>query len=189
MTEAAIPMADIKATDKAAVEAPLDASVERRDDIGRLVSSTWHSSRTGLVDSGNRWLVAVDGSSCSLRAVAMAARLAGVGNKGSVDLVHVQPWMVKEAAETQLAVRGLAATAAARQLLDEASVPWRLHVVMGEAAAQIVAMAELSGTEGLDALDGVVIGSRGQSLSKALVMGSVAEKVLHQVKLPVMIVR
>ena len=165
------------------VEAMPVPAIERRDDIGRLVAVTWHASGVRAASGNNSWLVAVDGSECSLRAVAMAARLAALGHDGEVDIVHVQPWLVKEAAETELARRGWAATAQARQLLDAASVRWRLHVVMGEAASQIVALAETPG------INGIVIGSRGQSVVKALMLGSVAEKVLHQAKAPVMIVR
>ena len=160
--------------------------IERRDDIGRLVAVTWHGSGVCAVSGNNRWLVAVDGSECSLRAVAMAARLAALGRDGEVDIVHVQPWLVKEAAETELARRGWAATALARQLLDAASVGWRLHIVMGEAAAQIVDLAE---TPGLADINGIIIGSRGQSMAESLLLGSVAEKVVHQAKPPVMIVR
>ena len=170
-------------TDVASVAAMLAPAIERRDDIGRLVAVTWHASGVRAASGNNSWLVAVDGSECSLRAVAMAARLAALGHDGEVDIVHVQPWLVKEAAETELARRGWAATAQARQLLDAASVRWRLHVVMGEAASQIVALAETPG------INGIVIGSRGQSVVKALMLGSVAEKVLHQAKAPVMIVR
>lgn len=174
-------MTDVSAHDP--VAAP---SSETRDDIGRLIAVTWHASGVIPVNRNNRWLVAVDGSDCSLRAVAMAARLAALGHEGEVDIVHVQPWLVKEAAETELARRGWAATARARQRLDTASVRWRLHVVMGEAASQIVALAE---TPGLAGINGIVIGSRGQSMAKSLMLGSVADKVAHQAKVPVMIVR
>ena len=57
---------------------------------------------------------------------------------------------------------------------------------MGEAAAQIVGLAE---TPGLAGINGIVIGSRGQSMAKSLMLGSVADKVAHQAKVPVMIVR
>ena len=173
-------------TPVSSVEAMPVPLIERRDDIGRLVAMTWHASGVRAASGNNRWLVAVDGSECSLRAVAMAARLAALCHDGEVDIVHVQPWLVKEAAETELARRGWAATAQARQLLEAASVRWRLHVVMGEAASQIVGLAE---TPGLAGINGIVIGSRGQSMAESLLLGSVADKVAHQAKLPVMIVR
>ena len=177
-------MTDVSAHDP--VAAP---SSETRDDIGRLVAVSWHGSGVRAGTGNNRWLVAVDGSECSLRAVAMAARLAALGRDGEVDIVHVRPWLVKEAAETELARRGWAATAQARQLLDSASVRWRLHVVMGEAASQIVGLAETPGFAGTNGINGIVIGSRGQSMAESLMLGSVADKVVHQAKLPVMIVR
>ena len=77
-------------TDVSTVDAMPVPAVERRDDIGRLVAVTWHASGV-RVNGNNRWLVAVDGSECSLRAVAMAARLAALGHEGEVDIVHVQP--------------------------------------------------------------------------------------------------
>ena len=175
-------------TDVSTVDAMPVPAVERRDDIGRLVAVTWHASGV-RVNGNNRWLVAVDGSECSLRAVAMAARLAALGHDGEVDIVHVQPWLVTEAAETELARRGWAATAQARRLLGTASVRWHLHVVMGEAASQIVALAETPGFTGINGINGIVIGSRGQSVIKALMLGSVAEKVVHSATVPVMIVR
>ena len=60
---------------------------------------------------------------------------------------------------------------------------------MGEVASQIVGLAETPGFAGINGINGIVIGSRGQSVVKALILGSVAEKVVHQAKVPVMIVR
>ena len=87
-----------------------------------------------------------------------------------------------------MARRGWAATAPARRLLGTASVRWHLHVVMGEAASQIVAQAEAPGATGINDINGIVIGSRGQSVIKALMLGSVAEKIVHSATVPVMIV-
>ena len=70
---------------------------------------------------------------------------------------------------------GWAATAQARQLLEAASVGWRLHVVMGEAASQNVGLAEtpgVAGINGINGINGIVIGSRGHSAAKALMLGS-----------------
>lgn len=173
-------------TDAAVQEAMLAPVLERRDDIGRLVSVTWHGAgtmdRTGDDSGGARWLVAVDGSKCSLRAVAMAAQLVALDPHAELALVHVQPWLNKEAAETELPRRGWAATAQARALLDAAPVRWRLHAVMGEAAPEIVGLADALGSRG------IVIGSRGLTAAESLFMGSVAYNVVHSAKLPVLIV-
>lgn len=156
---------------------------ERRDDIGRLVAVTWHSDDAVSATGGGRWLVAVDGSECSLRAVAMSARLVATLGGGEVDLVHVQPWLVKEAAEAELPRRAWAATAAARRALEAASVRWHLHVEMGEAAECIVSLSET-----LESC-GIVIGSHGLTATESLFLGSVAYKVVHLGKRPVLIVR
>ena len=174
-------------TDESAVEAMPAAMIERRDDIDRLVAVTWQGAGaghgTGHSIGHNCWLVAVDGSECSLRAVSMAARLTALDAETGVDVLFVQPWLVKEAAETDFARRGWAATAKARQLLDAAAVRWRVHVMMGEAAAQIIAMTKMPG------IRGVVVGSHGMTVAQALLLGSVAYSVAHQVTVPVMIVR
>ena len=157
--------------------------IERRDDIGRLVAVTWHGSGVRAVAGNNRWLVAVDGSECSLRAVAMAVRLVAPSGAGEIDLVHVQPWLVKEAAETELPRRGWAATAAARQALEASSVRCHLHVEMGEAASCIVGLSETLDSRG------IVIGSHGLTATESLFLGSVAYKVVDLGKRPVLIVR
>ncbi|MDP2449741.1 MAG: universal stress protein [Polaromonas sp.] len=158
-------------------------ALERRDDMGRLVAMTWHGAGADADTGSARWLVAVDGSACSLRAVAMVAGLATQEKGAAVDLVHVQPWLNKEAAETELPRRGWAATAQARQLLDAAAVRWRLHVVMGEGAPEIASLADALGSRG------IAIGSRGLTATESLLLGSVAYRVVHLARLPVLIVR
>ncbi|MDP3798647.1 MAG: universal stress protein [Polaromonas sp.] len=166
-------------TDAAIQDAMPAPALERCDEMGRLVAVTWRGAGAGDDTGSARWLVAVDGSACSLRAVAMAALERGA----EVDLVHVQPWLNKEAAQTELARRGWAATAQARQRLDAAAVRWRLHVVMGEAAPEIVGLADALGSRG------IAIGSHGLSAAESLLLGSVTYKVVHLAKLPVLIVR
>jgi hypothetical protein len=98
----------------------------QRDDMGRLVGVVWHGSGAGGAQAGRtRWLVAVDGSACSLRAVAMVANMV---------------------------------------------------------ALEIVAKADALGSRG------IAIGSRGLTVTESLLLGSVAYKVVHLTKLPVLIV-
>ena len=156
---------------------------ERRDDMGRLVAVTWNGAGVSDDTGSARWLVAVDGSACSLRAVAMAAGLVALEQGAAVDLVHVHPWLNKEAAETELARRGWVATALARQRLDAASVRWRLHVVMGEGAPEIAGLADALGS------CGIALGSHGLTAAESVLLGSVTYKVVHQAKAPVLIVR
>ena len=180
MTE--IKSQDMPVTESGAVPTPVS---EERDDIGRLIAATYETGRAHPdAGSDNGWLVAVDGSDHSLRAVSQAARLASESHaRASIDLVNVQPWLGKEAAETELPQRGWAATAPARALLDAAGVLWRVHVVMGEAAPQIVRLAEALGSRG------IIIGARGLSSVKALLLGSVAYKVIHTATVSVLVTR
>lgn len=170
-------------TDAAMQGAMPSPDLQRRDDMGRLVAVTWNGAGVSDDSGSARWLVAVDGSECSLRAVAMAAGLVELEQGGAVDLMHVQPWLNKEAAETELARRGWVATALARQRLDAASVRWRLHVVMGDAAEQILNMADELGSRG------ITIGSQGLTAAQSLLLGSVTFQVVHQARTPVLIVR
>ena len=163
-------------------DAPAPA-LERRDDMGRLVTVTWHGAGVSDDPGSARWLVAVDGSACSLRAVAMVAGLATPEQGAEVDLVHVQPWLNMEAAETELPRRGWAATAQASQLLDAACVRWRLHAVMGEGAPEIAGLADTLNNRG------IAIGSHGLAAAESMLLGSVAYKVVHLAKAPVLIVR
>ena len=156
---------------------------QRRDEIGRLAAVTWHGAAGQDDTGGARWLVAVDGSACSVRAVAMVAGLAAQEKGAGVDLVHVQSWLSKEAAETELPQRGWDATAQARQLLDAASIRWHLHVVMGDGAPEIARLADALGSRG------IAIGSRGLTATESLLLGSVAYQVVHLARLPVLIVR
>lgn len=162
--------------------APAPGQTERDAD-GRLVAASF-SGGNGPGDAGNNvWLVAIDGSAHSLRATAEAMRLAEQMRECSLHLVNVQPWMSKEAAETELAQRGWTATAGARALLDAANAPWQLHVVMGECAEQLVALARRLGCRG------IVVGSRGLGATESLLLGSVAQKVIHSSPAAVLVVR
>ena len=171
-------------TPTARPDAPPALDLTRRDSRGRLVAATWHSAGASPTGTGRaRWLVAVDGSACALRAAAMAARLAALAPHAEVDLVHVEPWLSLEAAETELMQRSWTATAPARQLLEAAALHWHLHALMGsDAATEIVGLAH--------ALDscGIAIGSQGLTAVESLFMGSVAYKILHLAWGPTLVV-
>lgn len=153
-----------------------------RDADGRLVGLRYDSVPPLQAEGGNPWVVAVDSSDNALRAVAHAADQAGRMKACALHLVHVQPWMAKEAAEMELAPRALDATARARGLLDAGGMPWRLHVAMGDPAERIIeAAVRLCATQ-------VVIGSRGLNVVKSLLLGSVAYKVMHLSPVPVLVV-
>lgn len=152
-----------------------------RDADGRLVHVEIDSTPPPA-DQCNIWLIAIDGSPHSLRATAAAMRQASAMKSCALHLVNVQAWLALEAAESELLGRGWVATAGARAILDEAGQPWRLHVVMGETAESIVALAQRLNCQG------IVIGHHGQGVAKTLLLGSVAQKVTHLSALPVMVV-
>jgi len=145
-----------------------------RDNDGRLVGLAFDSVPPPATPETNPWLVAVDGSDSALRAVAHAAQQAQTINACALHLVHVQPWLSREAAEAKLAHRAWLATERARALLDAKGHPWRLHVVMGDVAEGILHLA------GQLQCSGIVIGSRGLGVTESLLLGSVTSKLMHQ---------
>ena len=160
---------------------PTVAGTEHDSD-GRIVSICYNSTPPLSVPATNLWLVAVDGSDNALRAVNHAARQVAAMSSSAVCLIHAQPWLSKEAAESVLAHRGLSATARARTILDVAGLPWRLYVTLGDPAECIIDQATR-----LNA-NSIVIGSRGLNALESLVFGSVAYKVVHRSPVPVIVV-
>ena len=161
-----------------------EASSEKRDAFGRRVEVSFESRQIPPgTPVGDHWLVAIDGSRHSMHALAMAIRLASESSGCMLDLINVQPWLSKEAAESELHGLGWRACADACASLDANRLGWRLHVLMGEPAQCIVAKAK--------ALDsrGIVIGTRGLTVTQDLLLGSVAQQVIHTARGALLIVR
>lgn len=154
----------------------------QRDARGRLVALTCTSTLSHPGDHRARWLLAVDGSACAARAAAAIVRVAATEPGQVVELINVQPWLSKEAAETELLRQGWQASHQTRQQLDAAGLAWRLHVVMGEAAPTIAQLAEELGSLG------VCMGTHGLTPAKAVLLGSVSSRVLQLAQVPVLIV-
>jgi nucleotide-binding universal stress UspA family protein len=62
-------------------------------------------------------------------------------------------------------------------------LPFDLDVALGDPAEEIVRKAKR------EAYDLIIIGSRGLTVFKELLLGSVSQRVVHEVKCPVMIVK
>ncbi len=153
-----------------------------RDADGRLIELVFDSAPAPQAAGCDAWLIAVDSSDNALRAVTFAAGQSGSRDPCALHLVHIQPWLSKEAAELQFASHALAATAPARALLDGRGLPWRLIAAMGEPASAILDLARRLNAKG------IVIGSRGLNTVESLLFGSVAYKVLHLSPVPVLVV-
>ena len=137
-----------------------------------------------------RILVAIDGSEHSRRAVRYAARRARETHC-KIDLLHVErsvmAWEVGPVSSSE-AVEGVREAVAA-QVLDSfarefnGSTEVERHTVVGEPAHAILEEANKLG------VDEIIIGSRGLRPLGAVMLGSVAYKVLHDAHVAVVVVR
>ena len=137
-----------------------------------------------------RILIAVDGSEHSRRAVHYAARRAQ-GMPCKIDLLHVEKpvmvWEVGPVSSIEAVSEGRGA--ASKQVLDavadqfDRATEVETHTATGEPAATILEQATRL------AVDEIVIGSRGLGPLGAALLGSVAYKVVHDAKVPVVVVR
>src|SRR5215470_5381785 len=136
-----------------------------------------------------RILVAVDGSEHSLRAARYAARRAK-DVPCRIDLLHVEKpvmaWEVgpvssiEAVSDVREAGSKEALDAGTRQFGQTTEV--QRHTVTGEPADAILDEATRL------AVDEIIIGSRGLRPFGAAMLGSVAYKILHEAKIPVVVV-
>lgn len=157
---------------------------ERRDEHGRRIALTFDSTLVRPIAPPTEcWCVAIDGSRHSMDALSQAMQLAAESGVRTLDLGAVHHWLSSEAAETELACRGLATSADARALLDKSGFAWRLHVLMGEPAPRLVELIQALGSRG------IVVGARGLSAVEGLLLGSVVQHIIHNAQGAVLVVR
>lgn len=139
-----------------------------------------------------KWLLPVDGSETALNAVRWI-----VGNAGTlreapeIHLINVQAVLPSDIgrfinAETIKEFHlenGMQALAAARDLLSATGLAPTVHVLIGDPASAITEFAASH------ACDQIVIGTRGHSGLTGTLLGSVAMKLVHHAKVPVLLVR
>lgn len=140
-----------------------------------------------------KFLVAIDGSNASLRALAAAAALARHAPGASLHLVHCHeaPDVYGELAiYVPRAKMAKLQRAHSEDILKRAEAKLRgarvrhtSEILTGPVARTIAARAEKL------KCDAIVMGRHGDTTLGDVLMGSVAQKVLHASKLPVLLVR
>jgi nucleotide-binding universal stress UspA family protein len=136
-------------------------------------------------------IVPVDGSECSLRAVHYLVAAHAEGRRPRIHLVNVQVAMTGDVSQFVARADIQAyqhehsddALAAARGLLDAAGIPYEAHEAVGSVADQIVRLAESLGC------DHIVMGTHGRSPLADLLVGSTTLRVLHQTRLPMLLIK
>jgi nucleotide-binding universal stress UspA family protein len=139
-------------------------------------------------------LIAVDGSKYSLDAV---SNLIGHADwyRGplEVELIYVNPPLPyagragavigKKQIARYYQEEGEAALIRAKKMLDAAGVRYAAHILVGPVAESIVQQAKAL------KCDLIFIGTHGRTAAGNMLLGSVANKVLHIAKVPVLLVR
>ena len=138
-------------------------------------------------------LVATDGSKNSLRAVKYAAKLIEdlkststitlISVHDDVALRHAERFVGKKAVADYLRDLSEADLAESRKALDKTGVRHDMVIRTGTVGTEIAA----AGHEGK--FDLIVMGSKGRSALKDLLVGSVAQRVLEFAKTPVLMVK
>ncbi|MGI4788335.1 MAG: universal stress protein [Janthinobacterium lividum] len=137
-------------------------------------------------------LLASDGSECALKAAAVAATVASkfaarltiinvfepyasVGPYGEIVYTGLDDTYTAEMKDYAISHAG--------RIVDEMNVPYQCRQETGQPAAEIVRVAAE------EHFDLIVLGSRGLSGFKSLVLGSVSDTVTHHAHCPVLIVK
>ncbi len=138
------------------------------------------------------WLVPIDGSDIALHSIGWIVKHAGEWREPpQIRLINVQAALPNDIgrfidAETLREFHleaGMRALAAARDQLTAAGLTPELHVLVGEAASTITNFADSH------ACSQILIGTHGHSGLTGALLGSVAMKVVHLSKVPVLLVR
>lgn len=138
-------------------------------------------------------LVPVDGSGAALRALRQAVALARLSPGAKIHLVHAHEepatfgkigiYVPREKMAELQREHSLGILEPAEAELKSASVPYTTEILTGPIGPTIAAHAEKNGC------DVIVMGRHGKTALGDMLVGSVAQKVLHVSKLPVLLVR
>jgi nucleotide-binding universal stress UspA family protein len=136
-------------------------------------------------------LVPIDGSECSLRAVQYLVDRWADGQRPDIHLVNVQVALPVEVGQfvARESIHGFHheqsadALRPATERLAAAGIPFAAHEEVGPTAERIAALATQLGC------DHVVMGTHGRSALTEFLVGSTTLKVLHEAKVPVVLVK
>lgn len=137
-------------------------------------------------------LVPFDGSQASSRALALATKWMPRAPESRLHLLNVQspplhPWpgrlVSPDTIQAELGRQGTDLLRTAYDGMEGAGMKTELHVRVGSPAEEIVRCAEEIGCEA------IVMGTRGLGAAAAFALGSVASKVAHLSRLPVVLVK
>lgn len=138
-------------------------------------------------------LIAVDGSTHALHAIEAAAAMAKGGLALQVTLLSVReepvyygelpPQSIEAIIEGQKARQEAVLQAAAKHARELGIEPVVLRRAAGWISDEILREANELGA------DQIVMGTRGMGAMRSLIMGSVAQRVVHEAKVPVLLVK
>jgi len=138
-------------------------------------------------------IVPVDGSASANRAVEyLIASVSWLKEPPQIHLLNVQ-WKLasgnvklfinQDTMNDYYREQGMAALADARARLDAAGLAYSYHVSIGTPAETIVQYAQEQD------VDQIVMGAQGQDTLSEMLLGSVASKVAHLAKMPILLVK
>jgi nucleotide-binding universal stress UspA family protein len=132
-------------------------------------------------------LLAVDGSPYAQRAAELVRRLADGGDDVVVlNVTEIMPVHGGATAELDLDREGVEAARRFGRELEQAGVPVKVELVRAFAGHVAKVIMEAAREHGAGV---IVLGSRGRGDLTALLLGSVAHKVIHLADRPVLVVR
>lgn len=137
-------------------------------------------------------LVPIDGSKQARRALKYAINFVKAGFPADIHIINVQPIVLPlgelplidadliEQAQQEQAKKLLKSAAA---LLDKAEVKYSKHFEIGPIASSIVNYAKSH------SCDSIIMGTRGMGAFGNLVLGSIANQVIHLAEIPVTLIK
>jgi len=137
-------------------------------------------------------LVPIDGSECALRALQAAIKMAGQHDDAELHLLnaplpilsgHAKMFLDKQVIQDYYAEEGEKALADARKVAEESGVRFVTAIKAGQSAQTIADYAKNQQCAH------IVMGTRGLSAVPGMLLGSVANKVIHLASVPVTLVK